>query len=114
MSATTNILSSDIIPEHLPNDSDSDEFDSLPSSADSSTEADEAEEVSDSDAEREWKESLQQLELLLTMVLVPYVGKYLGRRCAYWGELEEWMFAGRKREGGFWVSDRWLTLLVGS
>lgn len=40
----------------------------------------------DSDAEREWRESLQQLELLLTMVLVPYLGKYFGRKAAYWGE----------------------------
>jgi len=40
----------------------------------------------ESDAEREWKESLQQLELLLTMVVVPYAGKYFGRKCAYWGE----------------------------
>jgi hypothetical protein len=38
-----------------------------------------------SDAEREWHESLQQIELLLTMVLVPYLGKYFGRKCAYWG-----------------------------
>jgi hypothetical protein len=38
-----------------------------------------------SDAEREWRESLQQLELLLTMVLVPYMGKYFGRKAAYWG-----------------------------
>ena len=37
-----------------------------------------------SDAEAEWRESLEQLELLLTMVLVPFIGKYLGRRCAYW------------------------------
>ncbi|KAF3390506.1 hypothetical protein F1880_009240 [Penicillium rolfsii] len=37
-----------------------------------------------SDAEAEWRESIEQLELLLTMVLVPFVGKYLGRRCAYW------------------------------
>lgn len=44
------------------------------------------EEEEESDAEREWKESLQQLELLLTMVVVPYVGKYFGRKCAYWGE----------------------------
>ena len=43
-------------------------------------------EEEESDAEREWKESLQQLELLLTMVVVPYVGKYFGRKCAYWGK----------------------------
>lgn len=37
-----------------------------------------------SDAEEEWRESIEQLELLLSMVLVPFVGKYLGRKCAYW------------------------------
>lgn len=59
-----------------------DEIDSLPSSA-TSSEADEEEYMSDAD--REWKESLQQLELLLTMVMVPYLGKYFGRKAAYWG-----------------------------
>ncbi|KAA6415023.1 MAG: hypothetical protein FRX48_01774 [Lasallia pustulata] len=46
------------------------------------------------DAEREWQESLQQLELLLTMVVVPFAGKYLGRRCAYWGwtRFMEWKY----------------------
>jgi hypothetical protein len=38
-----------------------------------------------SDAEREWRESLQQMELLLTMVMVPYIGKYFGRKFAYYG-----------------------------
>ena len=42
--------------------------------------------LSDSDAQREWERSLQQLQLLLTMVLVPFVGKYLGRKFAYWSE----------------------------
>ena len=58
---------------------DSHELDSLPSS----TETDSSEE--ESDAERQWHESLQQVELLLTMVLVPYLGRYFGRKCAYWG-----------------------------
>ncbi|KAF2403944.1 hypothetical protein EJ06DRAFT_554158 [Trichodelitschia bisporula] len=63
----------------------SDDIDSLPSSpTHSELDLDEDEQL-ESDAEREWRESLQQLELLLTMVLVPYVGKYLGRKCAYWG-----------------------------
>lgn len=55
-------------------DSD-DDLDSLPSS-DSQSSLDDAE--FHSDAEREWRESLQQIELLLTMVVVPYVGKYFG------------------------------------
>ncbi|KAL8799004.1 MAG: hypothetical protein Q9182_006216 [Xanthomendoza sp. 2 TL-2023] len=71
-----------------PASSSTTEVDSLPSSpTTSSLEGDHTDdEREESDAEREWKESLQQLELLLTMVLVPYVGKYFGRKCAYWGE----------------------------
>lgn len=57
-----------------PHDSD-DDLDSLPSS-DSQSSLDDTE--LDSDAEREWRESLQQIELLLTMVVVPYIGKYFG------------------------------------
>ena len=64
-----------------------DEIDSLPDSA-PSDDIDNDEEEEESDAEKEWKESLQQLELILTMVLVPYAGKYFGRKCAYWGEFE--------------------------
>lgn len=66
-----------------------DEIDSLPDSASSDT-IDNDEEEEESDAEKEWKESLQQLELILTMVLVPYAGKYFGRKCAYWGESEHY------------------------
>ena len=69
--------------EPTANSSDADEIDSLPSSSTSSS-GDDDQYVSD--AEREWRESLQQLELLLTMIVVPYVGKYFGRKCAYWGE----------------------------
>ena len=68
------------------------DVDSLPESepdSDDLTLSDGEEE--ESDAEREWKESLQQLELLLTMVIVPYAGKYFGRKFAYWG-----MYNGRR------------------
>lgn len=71
---------------NIPRASTLDEVDSLPSSsAGSDTSMSPSEEEELSDAEREWRESLQQLELLLTMVLVPYLGKYFGRKCAYWG-----------------------------
>lgn len=66
--------------------SSSEDLDSLPSTSASTTSVSPSEEEWQSDAEREWKESLQQLELLLTMVLVPYMGKYFGRKAAYWGE----------------------------
>ena len=72
---------SDQIPS--PDSEDLDSLASLPDSAPS--DSIESEEERMEDAEREWKESLQQLELLLTMVVVPYVGKYFGRKCAYWG-----------------------------
>ncbi|EGP91096.1 uncharacterized protein MYCGRDRAFT_32106 [Zymoseptoria tritici IPO323] len=71
------------------------EVDSLPSSsAGSTTSVSPSEEEAYSDAEREWRESLQQLELLLTLVLIPYVGKYFGRKCAYWGwgKFMEWKY----------------------
>lgn len=70
-----------IVPQ--PSPSIEDDLDSLPESE--STSSSEGE-LQLSDAEREWRESLQQLELLLTMVLVPFVGKYFGRKFAYWGE----------------------------
>ncbi|KAJ4350805.1 hypothetical protein N0V95_004418 [Ascochyta clinopodiicola] len=67
------------------------DIDSLPSSSTSSS-VDEDEYVSD--AEREWRESLQQMELLLTMVMVPYIGKYFGRKFAYygWAKFMEWKY----------------------
>lgn len=72
---------------HIRSPSRGEEIDSLPSSsAGSSTSVSPSDDYDESDADREWRESLQQLELLLTMVLVPYLGKYFGRRCAYWGK----------------------------
>ncbi|EMC92358.1 hypothetical protein BAUCODRAFT_27656 [Baudoinia panamericana UAMH 10762] len=74
---------------HIPHPSTAEEVDSLPSSS-----AGTSDDEDESDAEREWRESLQQLELLLTMVLVPYMGKYFGRKCAYWGwaKYMEWQY----------------------
>lgn len=59
--------------------SELDDVDSLPST---STESFISED--DYDAQREWEQSLEQLQLLLTMILVPFAGKYLGRKFAYW------------------------------
>jgi hypothetical protein len=39
----------------------------------------------DDEAEAEWQESLQQLNLLVSLVVIPFFGKWVGRRCAYWG-----------------------------
>ncbi|KAF2009271.1 hypothetical protein BU24DRAFT_86336 [Aaosphaeria arxii CBS 175.79] len=71
--------------------SEADEIDSLPSSATESS-LDDDEYISD--AEREWRESLQQMELLLTMLIVPYIGKYFGKKCAFWSwaKFMEWKY----------------------
>jgi len=85
------VFSSYIIPNTGPDSSsDQDEIDSLPSSIDSS-ELDSEDEL---DAQREWEASLQQLELILTMVVVPYAGKYFGRKFAYWSwaKYMEWLY----------------------
>jgi hypothetical protein len=44
----------------------------------------------DSDAEfrlaqEEWEESIQQLEQLASVVLLPFLGKWMGRRWSHWG-----------------------------
>lgn len=70
----------------MPAEGSEDDVDSLPESqpdSDDLTISDS--EYNDSDADRQWKESLEQIELLLSMVLVPYAGKYFGRKFAYWG-----------------------------
>ncbi|KAI8633847.1 hypothetical protein F5Y19DRAFT_415356 [Xylariaceae sp. FL1651] len=69
--------------------SDNDDVDSLPSTSTESFASDE----DDYDAQREWEQSLEQLQLLLTMILVPFAGKYFGRKFAYWSwaRYMEWM-----------------------
>lgn len=68
---------------------DQDEIDSLPSSIDSS----DLDSEEESDAQREWEASLQQLELVLTMVIIPYAGKYFGRKFAYWSQFISYSFS---------------------
>lgn len=79
MSTSDSYIIQDASPE---SSYDQDEIDSLPSSIDSS----DLDSVDGSDAQKEWEASLQQLELILTMVIVPYMGKYFGRKFAYWSE----------------------------
>lgn len=34
----------------------------------------------------EWEESMRQLEMIISIVLVPFFGKWWGRKWAFWGE----------------------------
>lgn len=61
-----------------------DDLDSLPSSLSSEFSSESG------DAQAEWEESLEQLQLLLTMVIVPFAGKYFGRKFAYWSRCPEY------------------------
>lgn len=79
MSTSDSYIIQDAAPE---SSNDQDEVDSLPSSIDSS----DLDSEEESDAQKEWEASLQQLELVLTMVIVPYAGKYFGRKFAYWSQ----------------------------
>lgn len=36
-------------------------------------------------AQEEWEESLEQLKQLVSVVLLPFVGKWMGRRWSHWG-----------------------------
>lgn len=67
-------------------DDEDSELDSLPSISTSVLSPSDAGSDDTSDAQREWEASLEQLQLMLTMVLVPFAGKYMGRKFAYWSE----------------------------
>ncbi|CAO3670246.1 unnamed protein product [Umbelopsis vinacea] len=36
------------------------------------------------DADLEWEESKEQINLLLSLVIFPFVGKWLGRKFSFW------------------------------
>lgn len=38
------------------------------------------------DAEAEWEESKEQLSALFSMVIFPFVGKWLGKKFSFWRE----------------------------
>jgi hypothetical protein len=69
-----------IIPDIAP--SDNDDVDSLPSISSSILDSDSEADLSD--AQKEWEASLEQLQLLLSMIIMPFAGKFLGRKFAYW------------------------------
>ena len=82
MSTMTSSSGSFIIPDIAP--SDNDDLDSLPSISSSILDSDSDSEADLSDAQKEWEASLEQLQLLLSMIIMPFAGKFLGRKFAYW------------------------------
>ena len=78
-----------------PSPSDRDEVDSLPSISSSALDSDDDVD----EAQEEWERSLEQLQMLLTMILIPFAGKYFGRKFAYWSEFP----CCPARDGGLWA-----------
>jgi hypothetical protein len=80
--ASSSTMSADsfIVHEHSPS-TENDDVDSLPSISSSILDSED-----ESDAQQEWERSLEQLQLLLTMVIIPFAGKYFGRKFAYWSK----------------------------
>lgn len=56
-------------------------LDTISVSSDASYDSDEEDRL----LEQEWQESLEQLQQLFSIVLLPWFGKWLGRRWSYWG-----------------------------
>jgi hypothetical protein len=61
-----------------------DDVDSLPSTSTSDLYSE-----ADSAAQAEWERSLDQLQLLLTMMIIPFAGKYFGRKFAFWSKYSQ-------------------------
>lgn len=36
--------------------------------------------------QEEWEESLRQMEVVLSIIIMPFFGKWFGRQWAYWGK----------------------------
>lgn len=77
-----------VLHDHSPS-TDNDDVDSLPSISSSILGSDDSEYDDDSDAQKEWEQSLEQLQLLLSLVLIPFAGKFLGRKFAYWSKTNQ-------------------------
>ncbi|WVN89384.1 uncharacterized protein L203_104607 [Cryptococcus depauperatus CBS 7841] len=75
---------------------------SYPSSFGTSSEIDTGSESGDSDSEldaliqEEWEESLRQMEMVISIIVIPYFGKYIGRHWAF-RAYERWRTVGLGR-----------------
>lgn len=60
---------------------------SISSSSDSSSDSDEEdEEYERALIQEEWNESMKQMQMLFSLVLMPFFGRWWGRRWSYWGK----------------------------
>jgi hypothetical protein len=72
-------------PKHDAGRSRSDSYPSIPSTSSASSDYDSDEEAAM--IQEEWEESLRQIEVVLSIIIIPFFGRWYGRRFSYWGEL---------------------------
>ncbi|KAI8092788.1 uncharacterized protein BX664DRAFT_328156, partial [Halteromyces radiatus] len=69
---TTDYIDSDLSIDGVDDNSQESSFD------------DDYSEDSEYDAEAQWEENIAQLNALCSLVIFPFVGKWLGRKCSFW------------------------------
>lgn len=66
-------------------------FGTADSDIDSGSDSGDSGDSGDTDAEldamvqEEWEESLRQMEVVISIIVIPYFGKWFGRQWAFWG-----------------------------
>jgi hypothetical protein len=58
---------------------------SLSSSSSASSESSFDEDEERALIQEEWEESLRQMEVVMSIIIMPFFGKWFGRQWAYWG-----------------------------
>ncbi|CAO3633305.1 unnamed protein product [Cunninghamella echinulata] len=62
------------------------------------------------DAEAEWEETKQQVNTLFSLVIFPFVGKWLGRKCSFW-IWSRWTNSPRTIPSSNFLSIQWINSL---
>ncbi|KAI9301788.1 hypothetical protein BJ944DRAFT_270950 [Cunninghamella echinulata] len=62
------------------------------------------------DAEAEWEETKQQVNTLFSLVIFPFVGKWLGRKCSFW-IWSRWTNSPRTITSSNFLSIQWINSL---
>lgn len=62
-------------------------FGTADSDIDSGSDSGDTDAELDAMVQEEWEESLRQMEVVISIIVIPYFGKWFGRQWAFWGTL---------------------------
>lgn len=65
-------------------------FGTADSDIDSGSESGDTDAELDAMVQEEWEESLRQMEVVISIIVIPYFGKWFGRQWAFWGTSRAW------------------------